>query len=324
MPAPGASVTATIAVNDDHAVTDQNVADAWGPSDSSPWLEVDWSAHQRWVQVGEQAVNVIELGDGSERTGQPIVFVHGLSGSWPNWLEQLPVFARHHRVIAMDLPGFGHSPMPREKITISFYARVLDRLLDELGIDAATVVGNSMGGFVSSELAIAYPQRVERLVLVSPAGLSSYRDLRGTRALGALRLLRPALALSLGRLAASADTVARYRRLRVLTLHDLVRHPSRVPAPMAAEMLRGAGKPGFIDALEANVTYDTRARLPEIACPTLIVWGERDRIITVRDAAVYAELIPNSRKVVYPDTGHLAMIERPGEFNALLSEFLSE
>ena len=90
-------------------------------------------------------------------------------------------------MIAMDLPGFGHSPMPSWPISISAYARLLDRLLDALGIDAAALVGNSMGGFISAELAIAYPQRVERLVLVSAAGISTY-DNRG--ALHALPVLR--------------------------------------------------------------------------------------------------------------------------------------
>ena len=70
--------------------------------------------------------------------------------------------------------------------------------------------------------------------------------------------------------------------------------------------------------------YDVRERLPEIACPTLIVWGERDRLIPVRDADVFAELVPNSRKVIYADTGHMAMLERPAAFNALLSDFLAE
>lgn len=293
--------------------------DAYGPSGRSAWLDVDWREHQRWCVVDGQPINTIDLGE-----GPPLVFVHGLSGSWPNWLEQLPVFARDHRVIAVDLPGFGHSPMPRDRITISAYARLLHGLLDELGLGAAAMVGNSMGGFVSLELAISFPQRVERLVLVSPAGLSSYGDPRARRALGMLRVMRPALASSLGWLASHADAVARHPRLRAVTLSDLVRHPSHVSGPIASELLRGAGKPGFIDALEACIVYDTRAHLPEIACPTLIVWGERDRIITVRDAAVYAELISDSRKVIYPDTGHLAMLERPGAFNALLGEFLAE
>ena len=67
-----------------------------------------------------------------------------------------------------------------------------------------------------------------------------------------------------------------------------------------------------------------RERLPEIACPTLIVWGARDRLISVRDADAFADLIPNSRKVIYEDTGHMAMIERPRAFNALLRDFLEE
>src|SRR6202035_712966 len=97
-----------------------------------------------------------------------------------------------------------------------------------------------------------------------------------------------------------------------------------LPAPLAAEQLRGAGKPGFVQGLQAVLDYDVRDRLPEIACPTLIVWGERDRLITVRDAGIFEELIPNSRKVIFEDTGHMAMLERPEAFNALLGEFLAE
>jgi pimeloyl-ACP methyl ester carboxylesterase len=291
----------------------------YGPSGRSPWLDVNWREHQRWVNVAGQPVNTIDLGD-----GPPLVFIHGLSGSWPNWLEQLPVFADSHRVIAMDLPGFGHSPMPHELITISGYARLLDGLFDELGVDAATIVGNSMGGFVSAELAIAFPQRVEGLVLVSPAGLSTYRHPRGTRALPALHRGERIVAAYTAWMASKSDIVTKRAFLRNATLGLVTRHPGRLPAALAAEQLRGAGKPGFIQALEANLDYDFRHRLPEIACPTLIVWGDSDRVITVRDAAVFAELIPGSRKVVYEDTGHMAMLERPGAFNALLNEFLSE
>lgn len=294
--------------------------DGYGPSGRSQWLDISWREHQRWIEIDGQPVNTIEIG-----TGKPIVFVHGLSGSWPNWLEQLPVFsANGYRAIAMDLPGFGHSPMPNERITISSYARLLDRLLGELGIGAATVVGNSMGGFVSAELAIAFPRRVERLVLVSPAGLSTYNHPRATRALPTLQRFNRIVAAYTAWLAAKSDQVTARPALRNATLGLVTAHPSRLPGSLAAEQLRGAGKPGFIQALEANLHYDFRDRLPEIACPTLIVWGDRDRVITVRDAAVYAELIPGSKKVVYEDTGHMAMLERPAAFNALLAEFLSE
>jgi pimeloyl-ACP methyl ester carboxylesterase len=303
----------------------------YGPAGRSAWLELDWREHQRWVTVGGalkgmpkghaagRPINVIDLGE-----GPAIVFVHGLSGSWPNWLEQLPAFAQGQRVIAMDLPGFGHSPMPDEPITISAYARMLDELLETLKVDAATVVGNSMGGFVSAELAIAYPQRVERLVLVSGAGISTYRHRDVERIEPYLRRIAPMVAVYTGWTAARSDWIARRPGLRNLTLGLVTRHPSRLPAALAAEQLRGAGKPGFMQALRANVDYPVKERLPEIACPTLIVWGDEDKIIPVGDASVFEELIPNSRKVIFEGTGHMAMLERPAAFNELLSEFIAE
>jgi pimeloyl-ACP methyl ester carboxylesterase len=307
---------------------------SYGPEGRSSWLDVDWREHQRWVSVAGARLNTIDMGE-----GPAIVFVHGLSGSWPNWLEQLPVFAGRngdaslrrvspgfgsHRVIAMDLPGFGHSPMPDEPITISAYARILDGLLEKLGVSAATVVGNSMGGFVSAELAIAFPERVERLVLVSAAGISTYRHPGVERIEPYLRRAAPMVAMYTGWTAAQSDWIARRRGLRNLTLGLVTRHPGRLPAALAAEQLRGAGKPGFMQALRANIDYPVRERLPEIACPTLIVWGAEDKVIPVADASVFEELIPGSRKVIFQDTGHLAMLERPASFNKLLDEFIAE
>ena len=184
----------------------------------------------------------------------------------------------------------GHArlrPLPdatRERITISFYARLLDGLLDELAIDAAAIVGNSMGGFISAELAIAFPQRVERLVLVSAAGMSTYGDPREALAAqycaGSNRRSRRS---PRGERSMQTRSPAG-RRCASAILGDCVSHPGRLPAPMAAELVRGAGKPGFMQAIAANFDYDFRDRLPEIACPTLIVWGEHDRLVTVRDA----------------------------------------
>ena len=292
----------------------------YGPAGRSPWLDVDWREHQRWLVVEGRPLNTIQLG----REGtQPIVFVHGLSGCWQNWLEQLPVLAAEHHVVALDLPGFGHSPMPPGEISINGYARILDALLGELGIDAATVVGNSMGGFIGAELAISFPQRVERLVLVSAAGLSTYNEPRTTRAMPALRRIERLVAAGSAWFAARSETVTLRPRLREMTMKVAAHHPGRLPAPLVAEQVRGAGKPGFIHALQAILDYDVRERLPEIACPTLIVWGEKDLLISVRDAQEFERLIPSSRRVVYPDTGHMAMLERPAAFNALLAGFLA-
>jgi pimeloyl-ACP methyl ester carboxylesterase len=290
----------------------------YGPSGRSAWMDVDWREHQRWVTIDGRRVNVIELG-----SGPTVVFIHGLSGSWQNWLEQLPVFARDHRVIAFDLPGFGASEMPREKITISGYGRFVDALLDELGVGSAAVVGNSMGGFIGIELAIRFPERVERLVLVSAAGLS-IQYLRNERALAVLGALGNRLAAYSGWVASRSDALARRPVARRAIFGIVAHRPDRLPGPLVAEQVRGSGKPGFIPALDALTDYPIRDRLGEIACPTLIVWGAEDKLVPARDADEFARLIPNSRKVVWPETGHVAMLERPEAFNALVQAFLAE
>ena len=292
---------------------------AYGPQGRSAGVDVDWRAHQRWVVVHGTPVNVIELGE-----GPALLFVHGLSGSWPNWLEQLPVFAPNHRVIAVDLPGFGHSPLPPNPISINGYAELLDALLEQLGVDAAAVVGNSMGGFIAAELAIHHPRRVERLALISPAGVSTYDNplvLRYLKALGRIGRLVAGLT---GWVASHSETLVRRPGLRNVFFGPVVRHPSRLPGPLVAEQLRGSGKPGFIPALQAIADYDLRPHLERIACPTLIVWGDHDQVVSRRDLEVFGEQIPGARQVLYEDTGHVVQLERPAEVNALLAEFLAE
>jgi pimeloyl-ACP methyl ester carboxylesterase len=290
----------------------------YGPTGRSPWLDVDWGAHQRWVTVAGRRADVIELG-----SGPPVVFIHGLSGSWQNWLEQLPVFARDHRVVAFDLPGFGASEMPDEEISISGYGRWIDALLDQLGVPAAAVVGNSMGGFIGAELAIQFPARVERLVLISAAGLS-IEHMRKERVLAALHAFDTRLAAYTAWVGSQSEVLTRRPRSRRALFGIVAHRPDKLPAPLIAEQMRGSGKPGFVPALDALTNYPIRDRLGEIACPTLIVWGRQDRLVPARDADDFERLIPNSRKVVWPDTGHMAMLERPEAFNRLLAAFLAE
>jgi pimeloyl-ACP methyl ester carboxylesterase len=294
----------------------REAGDGYGPSGRSPWMDIDWREHQRWIALGGRPVNVIELGE-----GPPLIFVHGLAGSWQNWLEQLPVFAADHRVIAVDLPGFGHSPMPAEKISISGYAHTIGELCDVLDIESAALVGNSMGGFISAELAISDPDRVDRLVLVSAAGISIENQSYPT---DAMRRIEGILAGYTAWVASKSNAFSRRPRLRQATLYSVMRHPARLPAPLAAEQLRGSGKPGFIDALEALTSYPIRERLGKIACPCLVVWGDSDRLVPTRDADVFARLIPRARKVIFEDTGHVAMLERPARFNEALADFLTQ
>ncbi|HEY6759175.1 MAG TPA: alpha/beta hydrolase [Baekduia sp.] len=296
--------------------------DQYGPVGRSAWEDIDWRQHQRWVTVGGRRMNVIDIGPGPDSgpARGTIVWIHGLSGSWQNWLENLPVFAAAGwRCIAMDLPGFGASEMPAERITIAGYAAAVDELLRRLGVTRAVVVGNSMGGFIGAEIAITFGTWVEKLVLVSAAGLTiaSQRSL-----FWAVRPLGRALAMGTGWLASKSDDLARRPRTRKAIMSIVAAHPGRLPAALVAEQLRGAGKPGFIGAFDALTNYPLRDRLPSIAAPTLVVWGENDPLVPVRDAWTFGELIPNARVVVYADTGHVAMLERPAAFNALVAEFL--
>lgn len=288
--------------------------DGYGAPGRSAWLDIDWPAHQRWIDVGGTPANVIEIG-----AGPPLLFVHGLSGCWQNWLENIPHFARTHRMVAVDLPGFGASPLPREPISIAGYARFLEGVCDALSIDAAAVVGNSMGGHIASELAIVSPQRVEQLMLVSAAGISAELAQRDAVMTGGR-----VVAAMMTRAAARNASLARRPGTRRIALSFVARHPGRLSAPLAHELMQGAGKPGFLPALEAVLTHRISERLPQIACPTLVVWGEDDHVIPVRDAKRFGKLIPDVRVEVWPDTGHVAMLERPERFNALLEAFLAE
>jgi pimeloyl-ACP methyl ester carboxylesterase len=290
-------------------------ADGYGPASRSEWLDVDWSEHLRSAVVRDARVNYVEMGD-----GPPVVFVHGLSGCWQNWLENIPHFARHHRVVAVDLPGFGASQMPREEISMPGYGRFLDAFLGQIGIPRAALVGNSMGGFIAAETAISHPARVERLVLVAAAGGVGPAN-RSMRAKArAVRLANPAVSPVVAR----RELLMRRRALRSAMVAGVVRFPDLLHPEIVYEITSGAGKPGFTGALRAVLTYDFRERLPQISCPTLVIWGRNDLIVPVRGAHEYARLIPGAQKVILDHTGHVPMIERPERFNDLVAAFVGD
>jgi pimeloyl-ACP methyl ester carboxylesterase len=288
----------------------------YADGDDDTWLSVDWRGMARDLDIDGRRVHVIDTG-GDDKP--PLVWLHGLSGEWQNWLLNIPAFMDRYRCVAPDLPGFGESEMPREDISITGYARTVEAICEQLGISDPTVIGNSMGGFVGAELALSQPTAVSKLVLVSAAGLSTeYR--RAQPLLVAARLWTFVSA----RTTARADAVVRRPRLRRLALQGVVRYPEKLSVPLTWELVQGASKPGFTQALKANLEYSFRDRLPQIHVPTLIVWGRNDIIVPVGDAARYERLIgPNAHKVIFEDTGHVPMLERPRRFNALLDEFLA-
>ena len=299
-------------------VANRSELDAYGPVGRSEWMDVDWREHLRWVRVRDRWMNLVDVGE-----GPVVMFVHGISGCWQNWLENIPRFARDHRVLAVDLPGFGESQMPVETISIRGYADTLDALLDVLGVGEVRIVANSMGGFVGADLAIRYPARVERLVLAAAAGLS-VEFIRTRRKEGLRHRAENVVFSGIGRVASFSPLLAGRGRLRSALLLLFTAHPARLPSQLAYEQIKGSGKPGFSGALDALCSYPIREQLAEIACPTLIVWGSRDLLVPVKDAALFERLISDARVVIYKDTGHLTMLERPARFNADVHAFLQE
>jgi pimeloyl-ACP methyl ester carboxylesterase len=317
--------------------------DPYGEPDPE-WLRIDWRRHLRTVEVptpgypqrpphsdpaeepppgaaASTSVSCVDIGPLDQPASDlAVLFVHGLSGCWQNWLENIPHFARAHRVVALDLPGAGRSPLPEWSISIETYGRFLRDFGDAIGISDCAAVGNSMGGFISAEAAIASPGRFEKLVLVSAAGISHARMRREpaeTAARFGVALTPMAFQFQ--------ETALRRPRMRSLAFRQLFNHPDRLRGELIYEFVHnGIGRPAFVPAVRALFSYDFLDRLIEVDVPTLIVWGRNDRIVPASDARGYGERLRNSRTVIFDETGHAPMAERPVRFNRVLEHFLSE
>ncbi len=288
----------------------------YADGDDASWMNVDWPAMTRRLEVDGQPITFVDTGAEHKPV---LLLLHGLSNRWQHWLLTIPALMATHRCIAPDLPGFGDSPLPDGEVSIRRWAALVDGLCHELGVERAAVVGSSMGGFIGAELALSFPTRVERLVLVSAAGLSIHSVPRA-----------PLLALAwcvsrLGPLVVGFyKRVITRPRLRRLFLGLGVRYPERLSLPLTWELVQGFGKPGFGPAVAALVGYSVRERLGEIGVPSLIVWGEDDLLVPVADSVVFEQLLGGpAHRVVLEDTGHSPMLERPSRFNEVLRAFLA-
>jgi pimeloyl-ACP methyl ester carboxylesterase len=287
----------------------------YGVSDRE-WTRIDWRGHLRRVELAGASVNYVEIGE-----GEPLLFIHGVSGCWQNWLENLPHFAAAgRRCVALDLPGFGASPMPEWPIGMAAFGRLVREFCEKVGLEGATLVGNSMGGLLAVEVALAAPEAFDQLVLVSAAGIiNTWRP--EERAVATARAWRYFSPLFAGR---GRQIVAR-PRLRRAVFQSIVRFPNRLDDDILVEQivngLREAD--GFEPALADLIRTDFRERLTTIEMPTLIVWGLSDRVVPVAAGISYHRRIPHSRLEIFERTGHVPQLERPLRFNRLLEEFLS-
>jgi pimeloyl-ACP methyl ester carboxylesterase len=285
----------------------------YGDSDRA-WLDIDWRHHLHRDFVGTTPVVYADYGE-----GPPLVFIHGLSGCWQNWLDNIPELGKRHRVLALDLPGFGASPPPPWQVTVPNMAQLVRSFCDQLNLAEDTaIVGHSMGGAVAGELIARNSGRFSKLVLVSAAGVS-FAKARHEPATLAGRLYH----LSTNLMGRYVDAAITRPLLRQAVFSGIIYRPLRIGPEILKETAdRGSNAPSFAEAIVSLMGYDGRADLASIDLPTLIVWGHNDRIVPVSASLIYRQRIPNSRLEIFNHTGHMVMMERPRRFNRLLEEFL--
>lgn len=268
----------------------------------------------------ELTVNGLRLHLYDAGRGPAFVLLHGLADEADSWRHVIPALAQTHRVIAPDLPGFGRSDRPKRAYTPGFFVQVVVGLLEKLGLEKVSLVGNSLGAEIAARLALEHSGLVSRLVLVDGPSLGG----GVSRAL--LRMLIPGLGeryytgLRVSQDEAYATLRPYYADLEALPPEDRAFLRERVWARVWSDGQRRAFFSTFRQAALASLTGGSRFReaLKRLQVPTLIVWGEKDYIVPVASGRALAALIPHSRLEVIPGSGHLPQQEKPGELVRLL------
>jgi pimeloyl-ACP methyl ester carboxylesterase len=239
-----------------------------------------------------------------------VVFVHGWSGNVHNWWDQFEVFSRTHHVLVFDLPGHGKSEKgPELDVTLHSLVETVVSLMDLRGIERATLVGNSAGGNVAARVAIAHPDRVERLVLSDATG--SGRD-------GIIAWVKPSV---------SAE------RLNRVGLTTGEHFPGDDPKSRArAEMIRSyvgtVEEEPYLESLADTFSmyYERipKGQLQALSVPTLLIWGADDPVVPKRSIHYFERHIPHTQTLWVDGAGHNPNTETPEAFNCALGAFLDE
>lgn len=257
----------------------------------------------------------LHVRDEGPRDAEPIVLIHGLGASLHTWEPWARALSMTHRVVRFDVPGHGLTgPDPSNDYSDARSVRLLRALLDSLRLEQVVLAGHSMGGRLAWSFAAAHPERIARLVLLAPDGFASPgfeydRPADVPMVLGIMRWVLPAPLLRANLTPAYADA-ARLTDSVARRYHDLMLVPGNREALLAR--------------LRQTVLTDPEARLSRITAPTLLLWGEDDAMIPVRNAEDYLRLMPNARVVRLPRLGHVPFEEAPMEALVPLQDFLMD
>lgn len=258
----------------------------------------------------------------TEGSGPPALLIHGIGASLEYWQWTVPALRDRYTTFVLDFPGFGLSDPLELTSTPEGAAEATLGFMDSVGIEAAVIVGSSLGGGIAVATAGSAPGRCAALVLAAPAGFGVGVGL--TMRLATLPLVGEALLALTGRFPVLGlrDAFADRRRIPAV-LYDLVRRDSAraTTGQTFLRVLRTSASPGGIKAETVASIHSAAAR---IEAPTLLVWGDRDRVIPPDQAETAAGIIRDSRVKMLPGIGHVPFIESAGEFNAAMISFLGE
>ena len=281
---------------------------------------MDAESTSRFGKAGDMRLHYHDAGHSG---GTPVVMLHGGgpgSSAWSNFGANIPVFAARLRTLAVDQPGFGKSDKPPVAGSYStFAADALAALLDGLGIEKAHLVGNSLGGGTAVRFAVNYPDRVGRLVLMGPGGLS-LNVFSPDPTEGVKRLMEFAAPPGPTRekLEAFLRTLVFDQRLVTDSLVEERWESARDPEALAAAASMGMS---FFTHAEESALWREASRLSH---RVLLIWGREDRVNPLDGALVALKVIKRAQLHVFGGCGHWAQLEKFDEFNRLTTSFLAE
>lgn len=264
------------------------------------------AAGGRFLDVNGHRTHFIDRGK-----GPALELLHGLGADLSRWQANVEILAKSHRVVALDLLGFGASAKPAIDYRAQLYVDQLVALLDVLGIESATLVGNSMGGWVSLLFAEQHPARVERLVFVAPAFVFGLPN-----GVSARRLAK-------GAGPRTEQEMAAYLA-RVYHRSPAIKDPTYLETALKARLAKGdrGTIQAMANAIAAGQDVFTPQRISALRVRTLIIHGDSDGVVPLDASRHLQERLPNAELTVVPKAGHWPQLENAAYFNRTLLAWL--